>query len=105
MGGIKIKDSFVLRKICGYNIVMPVGKSIKDFQGSLLLNQTGTIIFEQLREGKSICEIAKILAEEYDVTIPIVLKDIISHIEALKGAGVIDETITSGKEYSWYENL
>ena len=98
MGAIKIKDSFILRKICGYNIVMPIGKNMKAFQGSLILNQTGTIIFEQLREGKIICEIAEIIAVEYDVTIPIVLKDIRSHIEALKEAGVIDETITTDKD-------
>lgn len=91
MNKIQIKDSFVLRKICGYNIIIPIGKNIKDFNGALILNETSTIIYKQLQQGKSIEEIADILISEYDVTTAKAIEDTKKTIELLKDAGILDE--------------
>ena len=42
---MKIKEGFILRKVPGMNLVMPTGKNVKDFNGSLMLNDTGAFLF------------------------------------------------------------
>ena len=39
---MKIKNGFILRKVPGMNLVMPTGKNVKTFNGSLMLNDTGS---------------------------------------------------------------
>lgn len=64
---MKLKEGFVLRKMPGMNLVMPVGENIKHFKGSLMLNDTGAFIYERLAAGKSKEEIASALTQEYAV--------------------------------------
>lgn len=64
---MKIKDGFILRKMPGVNLVMPIGEQTKIYKQSIMLNDTGAFIFEKLAEGESIDEIAKALTEIYDV--------------------------------------
>ncbi|MCQ2505745.1 MAG: PqqD family protein [Lachnospiraceae bacterium] len=66
---MKIKEGFVLRKMPGMNMVMPIGENIKTYKGSVMLNETSAFIYEKLVEGKSKEEAAKALTEEYDVDI------------------------------------
>ena len=60
---------FVLRKVCGLNVVLPTGANVKDFGGALNLNDTAALIFEQLQAGKSADEAAAALVAAYDVTL------------------------------------
>ena len=62
---MKIKDGFVLRKVPGMNLVMPTGKNVKSFNGSLMLNDTGAFIFEKLQKGATPDETAQALTQEY----------------------------------------
>lgn len=64
---MKIKDGFILRKMPGVNLVMPIGEQTKIYKQSIMLNDTGAFIFEKLTEGESIDEIVKALTEIYDV--------------------------------------
>ena len=45
---MKIKDGFILRKLPGMNLVMPTGKNVKTYNGSLVLNDTGAFLFDGL---------------------------------------------------------
>ena len=87
----KINNDFVLRRINGHNLVIPTGKRIKDFQGALVLNETGVLIYEQLQHKKTITEIVEILISEYDTNIENAKKDVEKFIELLKEAGVLIE--------------
>lgn len=87
----KINNDFVLRRINGHNLVIPTGKRIKDFQGALVLNGTGALIYEQLQHKKTITEIVEILISEYDTNIEKAKKDVEKFIELLKEAGVLIE--------------
>lgn len=46
---MKIKDSFILRKIAGEDMVVPVGESIADFNGAISLNETAAFYGENFR--------------------------------------------------------
>ena len=80
---------FVLRKVCGVNVVLPSGLKVKDFGGALNLNDTAALIFEQLQAGKTVEETAAALVAVYDVTLETALADVQDTIESLREAGVV----------------
>ena len=80
---------FVLRKVCGMNVVLPTGLQVKDFGGALDLNDTAALIFEQLQDGKSAEEAAAARVAAYDVTPEKALADVQKTIDSLREAGVV----------------
>ena len=87
---MKIKDGFILRKLPGMNLVMPTGKNVKNYNGSLMLNDTGAFIFERLQQGGSPEETAQALTAEYDVTSETAMTDVQKTIASLIEAGVAE---------------
>ena len=87
---MKIKDGFILRKVPGMNLVMPTGKNVKSFNGSLILNDTGAFIFEKLQKGATPEQTAEALTEEYDVTLDTAGADVKNTINSLIKAGVAE---------------
>ena len=85
----KMNKDFVLRRVCGMNVVLPTGLQIKDFGGALNLNDTAALIFEQLQAGKTAEEAAAVLTAEYDVTPEKALADVQKTINSLREAGVM----------------
>ena len=89
MSESQLKNDFVLRKVCGINVVMPAGLKVRDFGGALVLNDTGALIYEQLQAGKTAEEAAAALVAEYDVTPEKALADVQKTIDSLREAGVV----------------
>lgn len=85
-----IKEGFVLRKMPGMNLVMPTGANVKEFKGALVLNDTGALIFSELKSGKTIEETAQSLTREYDVTLEKAKRAVEKTVASLKEAGVFD---------------
>lgn len=89
MNELQLNKDFVLRKVCGVNVVLPAGLQVKDFGGALVLNDTGALIYEQLEAGKTAEETAAALTEAYDVTPETALADVQETINSLREAGVV----------------
>lgn len=87
---MKIKEGFILRKVPGMNLVMPTGKNVKSFNGSLMLNDTGAFIFERLQKGSTPEETVQALTQEYDVSLDIASTDVQKTINSLIEAGVAE---------------
>ena len=87
---MKIKDGFVLRKLAGLSLVMPTGKNVKAFNGSLTLNDTGAFIFERIQKGSTPEETARALTQEYDVSLDTATADVQKTINSLIEAGVAE---------------
>ena len=86
----QLNKDFVLRKVCGLNVVLPTGLQVKDFGGALNLNDTAALIFEQLQAGKTVEETAAALVAEFDVPPEKALVDVQKTIDSLREAGVVD---------------
>ncbi len=87
---MKIKDGFVLRKVPGMNLVMPTGRNVKAFNGSLMLNDTGAFIYERLQQGATPEETAEALTREYDVDLGTASTDVRNTVASLVEAGVAE---------------
>lgn len=84
-----LNKDFVLRKVCGLNVVLPTGANVKDFGGALNLNDSAALIYEQLQAGKTVEETVSALVAAYDVTPETALADVQETIESLREAGVV----------------
>ena len=89
MSELQLNKDFVLRNVCGLNVVLPTGANVKDFGGALNLNDTGALIYEQLEAGKTVEETAAALVAAYDVTLETALADVQETIDSLREAGVV----------------
>ena len=87
---MKIKDGFILRKLPGMNLVMPTGKNVKEFNGSLMLNDTGAFIFEKLQKGSTPEQTTEALTKEYDVPLDTATADVKNTVASLIEAGVAE---------------
>ena len=72
------------------NLVMPTGKNVKDFNGSLVLNDTGAFIFEKLQKGSTPEQTAGALTQEYDVPLDTASADVKNTVASMIEAGVAE---------------
>ena len=47
---MKIKEGFIIRQVGGENIVVPIGKTGKDFHGMIKLNDSGAFLWRFFTE-------------------------------------------------------
>ena len=89
MTELLMNKDFVLRRVCGLNVVLPTGANVKDFGGALNLNDSAALIYEQLQAGKTVEETAAAVVAAYDVTTETALADVQETIGSLREAGVV----------------
>ena len=73
---MKIKNGFVLREMCGENIVAAEGLEHINFNKLISLNSTAAFLWKAL-EGKDFTkeEMAQLLVEEYGIDMELALTD------------------------------
>lgn len=87
---MKIKEGFMLRKMNEINIVVPVGKEVKNFNGYIQLNETGTFFWEQLSKGCTKEELISAILNEYDITEEIATQDVETFIDKLTKENLLE---------------
>ena len=65
---MKIKSGYVIRKIAGQTMAIPVGSRVKDLHGMIALNETGAFLWERLCKEQTIESLVQALVENYEVT-------------------------------------
>ena len=75
---MKIKKGFVLRQVCGENVIVGEGLDAIDFGRMLCLNETAAWIWKQAKEQADFTadSLAKALCDEYDVSPDQALADV-----------------------------
>lgn len=89
---MKIKKGFVLREVCGQNVIVGEGLEAINFGRMLSLNDTAAWIWkEAMRQGEFTADtLAVAMCEEYDVTPERALADIKSTLEQWLDLKVIE---------------
>lgn len=88
---MKIKKGFVLRNMCGENIVTAEGMENINFNKLISLNGTAAFLWKNL-EGKEFTEqeMAQLLVDEYGIDKELALKDSINLCKKWAEAGITD---------------
>lgn len=87
---MKISKEFALREIAGNYIVIPVGENAVNFKAMITLNETGSFLWKQLQEERTLKELLDAMLEEYEVDKQTANLDIESFIEKLRIAGILE---------------
>ena len=73
---MKIKEGFVLRTICGQNVISGEGTANVNFSKLISLNETAAFLFRKVQGTEFTPEsLADLLLEEYEVDRETALKD------------------------------
>jgi len=87
---MKIKDSFVLRKVADTYVVLPLLDPTINFDGMLSINETGVLLWEKLKTGATRDQLVKTLTDEFDVTEQTAETDVDAFIDTLSKAGCLE---------------
>ena len=88
---MKIKNGFVLREMCGENIVTAEGMDNINFNKLISLNSTAAFLWKKL-EGKEFTEkeMAQLLIDEYGIDMELAMKDSTNLCNVWKEAGIAE---------------
>lgn len=87
--GMVINGNFVLRKVAGEILLVPVRETAMRINGVFTLNDTGAVIWKGIEDGKSREEIIDTLTTIFNVDTTTAEEDCDEYISALINAGFI----------------
>lgn len=87
---MKIKDSFLLKKVAGQNVVVPVGNSVVNFNAAITLNETAAFLWELLQNEVNTETLIEKLCENYDVDLDNATRDVNVFINVLKEHDILE---------------
>lgn len=88
---MKINKEYVLREIAGDYIIIPVGKTVLEFNGLITVNEVGVFLWKMLQEEVTMDDLVKAVLSEYEVEEEVARKDIRKFLEELVKGGILDE--------------
>ena len=89
---MKIKNGFVLRQVCGENVIVGEGLNAINFGKMLALNETAAWLWQQAQAmGEFTIEaLADKLCDEYEVTPDEARRDVAALIDEWKAVNVVE---------------
>ena len=87
---MKIKNNFVLKKIAGSYVVVPVRTRAVDFSGIIKLSESGAFLWKLLEKGADREELVEKMLEEYAVDEATAAADIDRFVAKLREADLIE---------------
>ena len=88
---MKQKEGFVLRQVCGENVIVGEGLGTIDFGKLISLNETAADIFKLIQQGLDEDAIVAQMLQEYDVTEDKLRPEVQHLIGQLRSEGLIIE--------------
>jgi hypothetical protein len=88
----KIKEGFVLRTICGQNVISGEGLDQVNFSKLISLNDTATFLWKVAQDGDFTEEdLVSRLLEEYEVEQEVAAKDVHAMISQWRELGLVED--------------
>ena len=86
---MKIKDGYILRKVAGVDMVIPVGNNIVDFNGVITLNESAAFLWKLLNTEMELDSLSEALQKEYGIEMELAVTDAREFVSMLKQAAII----------------
>lgn len=88
---MKIKDGYILREIADSLVVVPIGSRVIEFNGLMLLNESGSLLWNKLQEGAETDDLVKVFLDEYDVDENTARADVTEFLNELNLKGLLQQ--------------
>ena len=87
---MKIKGEYLLREVVGETILVPVGKTALEYNGMIIINETGALIWKALEQNLTEQEILEKMMDAFEVEIDEASADLQEFLTYLKNVGLIE---------------
>ncbi len=87
---MKLNGTFVIRKIAGEIVIVPVGETALKFNGMITTTATGEYIWKMLEDEVSETEIVKAVTGRFEVDEETASRDVHIFLEQLQDKGFLD---------------
>ena len=87
---MKIKGEYLLREVVGETILIPVGKTALEYNGMIIINETGALIWKALEQHLTEQEILEKMMDAFEVDIDEASADLQEFLTYLKSVGLIE---------------
>ncbi|MBQ2773146.1 MAG: PqqD family protein [Clostridia bacterium] len=88
---MKRSKDFIKRKIGTQYVIVAVGAATKKFNGMISVNSTGSFIWDQLEQSKTLDELVNAIVENYEIDAATATAHATQFVNTLKGVGAIAE--------------
>ncbi len=88
---MKAKGGFILRNVVGEHVLFPVGDNINQFNGTLLMNEVSSFIWEQLQNPSTRDDLLAAVVNEFDVDEARAAADLDTLLAKLREYDVIED--------------
>ena len=83
-------ESVVARVVAGETLIVPVRARVGDLASIYSFNGTGTLIWKMLETPKTVTELAKEIAQEYEVESEQAERDVAEFVRDMKAVGLVE---------------
>jgi len=87
---MKVKEEFVIREVAGENIVVSTDAKAVNFSGMLVLNGTGTFLFNLMQKDVSVDYLVDELMKKYEVDEKSARLDCLAFVNKLKEKNILE---------------
>ena len=87
---MKIKKELIKREIAGEVMLVPVGRTVLDFNGLFAMNELGGFIWDALPGAESEADIVAAVLGEYEVDEATAKADVAEFLQKLREMGILD---------------
>ena len=87
---MQISKNYVIRKIPGDNLLVPIGGRSTETKGMILLNEMSLFVYESIQKGQTEEEILSRILDEYDVDASQAAADLGEIISEFTKLGIIE---------------
>ena len=95
---MKLEKEFVLREIAGDYVIIPVRKTVIEFNGLITVNEVGVSIWNMLQNEVTFDQIVQGILNEYEVEESVAREDIREFLDQLIDGGILTEDKENGEE-------
>lgn len=87
---MKTKSGFLLRKLAGQWVVVPIGPNVVEFSNILMLSESGALLWNKISEGADEEELVREILGTYDIDEETARKDVREFIAKVEKQGLLE---------------
>lgn len=87
---MRIKNGFMLRKLAGQSVVVPLGARVVEFNGIMTLSESGALLWQKLQDGATEDELVQEILSNYNIDENTARTDVKAFIESMSARNILE---------------
>ncbi|MBQ7801717.1 MAG: PqqD family protein [Oscillospiraceae bacterium] len=88
---MRVKDNFIFRRIADEHLLIPTGEAAMHVKGLIALSESGSLLYQKLRNECSRADLVAALMAEYDVTEAVAGEDVDAFLDQMRQLDMLVE--------------